>query len=65
MKIKSYLSDVFSLTGQSLIELFINREAITLERVQECMDLHVKASAEDLTLVLDGKNEHNRSNAVR
>lgn len=55
IKLTSYLSDIFSKTGQALLGLFINGEILTLERVQACMHGGVKASAQDLLLSMEGK----------
>lgn len=55
IKLTSYLSDIFSKTGQALLRLFINGEVISLEAVTECMHGKVKAQPSDLLLAMDGK----------
>ncbi|MDB0579428.1 IS110 family transposase [Salinicoccus roseus] len=55
IKLTGYLSDIFSKTGQSLLQLFINGEALTLETVSACLHGRVKASPEDILAAMDGK----------
>jgi len=55
IKLTGYLSDIFSKTGQSLLQMFIDGEVLTLESVQSCMRGPVKASPEDLLSAMDGK----------
>lgn len=55
IKLTGYLSDIFSKTGQSLLQLFINGEVLTLESVEYCLHPRVKASAEDILQAMDGK----------
>ena len=55
IKLTSYLSDIFSVSGQALLELFIHGEVLTLEKVQACLHGRVKASSEDILLAMDGK----------
>ena len=55
IKLTSYLSDVFGTTGQALLELFINGEALTLEAVDSCRHGKVKATSDQLLKALDGK----------
>lgn len=55
IKLTGYLSDIFSKTGQALLELFINGEILTLERVESCRHGRVKATAQDLLEAMDGK----------
>lgn len=56
IKLTSYLSDIFSKTGQALLSLFFTGEPITIERILPCMFGHtLKASAEDFLKALDGK----------
>lgn len=55
IKLTGYLSDIFSKTGQALLELFIDGESLTLERVAACLHGSVKASAQDILTAMDGK----------
>lgn len=55
IKLTGYLSDIFSKTGQALLQLFIDGEVLTLERVKACIHGQVKASASDLLAAMDGK----------
>lgn len=55
IKLTSFLTDIYGTTGLRLIELFVNGEVLTLERVETCRYGRVKASAEDLLLAMDGK----------
>lgn len=55
IKLTGYLSDIFSKTGQALLQLFIDEEKLSIDRVKACMHKHVKASAEDLLTAMDGK----------
>ena len=54
IKLTSYLSDVFSKTGQALLKLFINGETIDVESVIPCM----KASPEELIEKLTDEIQH-------
>ena len=45
IKLTSYLSDVFSKTGQALLKLFIDGESINVESVIPCIQKRVKAIA--------------------
>lgn len=55
IKLTSYLSDIFSKTGQALIQLFIDGEILSIDRVEACRHKQVKASAEDLLTAMDGE----------
>jgi len=55
VKLTSYLSDIYGVTGLRLINLFVNGEVLTLQTVEACRHGRVKASAEDLLLAMDGK----------
>lgn len=55
IKLTSYLSDIFSKTGQSLLMLFINGELIDYDNVTACIHKHVKASPEELMEAMNGK----------
>ena len=56
IKLTSYLSDIFSKTGQALLSLFFTGEPITIERILPCMfGSTLKASPEDFLQALDGK----------
>lgn len=50
IKLTSYLSDIFSKTGQALLNLFINGETIS-----SCIHKRVKASPEELLEAMNGK----------
>ena len=55
IKLTSYLSDIFSKTGRSLLKLFINGESINVESVIPCIQKRVKASPEELVEAMEGK----------
>ena len=55
IKLTSYLSDIFSKTGPSLLTLFINGELIDYDNVTACIHKHVKASPEELMEAMNGK----------
>lgn len=55
IKLTSYLSDIFTKTGQALLEVFINGEVIQLETVQRCLHGNVKATAEELLKAMNGR----------
>ena len=55
IKLTSYLSDIFSKTGQSLLTLFINGELIDYDNVTACIHKHVKANPEELMEAMNGK----------
>ena len=55
IKLMSYLSDVFSKTGQALLTLFVNGEAIDSESVASCIHRRIKASPEELGEAMNGK----------
>lgn len=55
IKLTSYLSDIFSKTGQALLKLFINGETINVESVIPCIQKRVKASPEELVEAMEGK----------
>ena len=55
IKLTSYLSDIFSKTGQALLKLFINGETIDVESVIPCIQKRVKASPEELAEAMEGK----------
>lgn len=55
IKLSSYLSDIFSKTGQALLKLFINGETIDIESVIPCIQKRVKASPEELVETMEGK----------
>ena len=48
IKLTSYLSDIFSKTGQELLSLFINGETIDDDTICSCIHKLVKASPEEL-----------------
>lgn len=54
-KLTSYLSDIFSKTGQYLLTLFINEEVIDCDNVIPYVHKHVKASPEELAKAMNGK----------
>jgi len=55
IKLTSYLSDIFSKTGQALLKLFIDGETINVESVIPCIQKRVKASPEELVEAMEGK----------
>ncbi|WP_395537107.1 IS110 family transposase [Klebsiella pneumoniae] len=55
IKLTGYLSDIFSKTGQALLQLFIDGEVLSIERVEACRHGRVNASAQDLLTAMDGK----------
>lgn len=55
IKLTSYLSDIFSKTGQALLNLFIEGEIIELESVTSCIHKRVKASPEEIVEAMEGK----------
>ncbi|MFU2194967.1 IS110 family transposase [Streptococcus pluranimalium] len=55
IKLTSYLSDIFSKTGQALLTLFINEETIDVDTISSCIHKRVKASPEELLEAMNGK----------
>lgn len=55
IKLTGYLSDIFSKTGQALLQLFIDGEVLSIGRIEACKHGRVKASAQDLLEAMDGK----------
>ena len=55
IKLTSYLSDIFSKTGLTLLNLFINSETLDLESVTTWVHGQVKATSEQLLEVMQGK----------
>lgn len=55
IKLTGYLSDIFGVSGQALLELFINGEVLTIESVTACLHFSVKSSPEDILQAMDGK----------
>jgi transposase len=55
IKLTSYLSDIFSKTGQALLTLFINGEIIDRDSVTACIHKHIKASPQELVEAMNGK----------
>ncbi|HFI0647451.1 TPA: IS110 family transposase [Streptococcus suis] len=55
IKLTSYLSDIFSKTGQALLTLFINGERIDVNTVSSCINRKVKASPDQLVEAMNGK----------
>lgn len=55
IKLTSYLSDIFSKTGQALLKLFIDGETINVASVIPCIQKRVKASPEELVEAMEGK----------
>ncbi|WP_438477983.1 IS110 family transposase [Streptococcus pluranimalium] len=55
IKLTSYLSDIFSKTGQALLNLFINGETIDVDMISSCIHKRVKASPEELLEAMNGK----------
>ncbi|WP_228376831.1 IS110 family transposase [Streptococcus suis] len=54
IKLTSYLSDIFSKTGQALLTLFINGERIDVNTVSSCINRKVKASPDQLVEAMNG-----------
>jgi len=52
-KLTSYLSDIFSKTGQYLLTLFINEEVIDCDNVIPYVHKHVKVSPEELAKAIE------------
>jgi hypothetical protein len=55
IKLTSYLSDIFSKTGQALLKLSIDGETVDVESVTPCIHKRVKASPEELVEAMKGK----------
>lgn len=55
IKLTSYLSDIFSKTGQAFLKFYINGETINVESVIPCIQKRVKASPEELVEAMEGK----------
>ena len=55
IKLTSYLSDIFSKTGQALLKLFIDGETINVESVIPCIQKRVKTSPEELVEAMKEK----------
>lgn len=54
IKLTSYLTDIFGKTGRAYIDLLLNGECITLEKVEELRHKTIHASAQQLIEALDG-----------
>ena len=65
IKLTSYLSDIFSKTGQALLKLLINGETINVESVIPCIQKRVKASPEELVEATEGKLSLERPLSLR
>lgn len=55
IKLTSYLTDVFGVTGQTLLSIFINGEVITLETIKASMRKGIKALPSELLAAMDGR----------
>ncbi|HEO7959105.1 TPA: IS110 family transposase, partial [Streptococcus agalactiae] len=55
IKLTSYLSDIFSKTGQALLALFVNGVVIDETSILVCIQKRVKASPEELLEAMNGK----------
>jgi len=55
IKLTTYLTDIYGATGRSFMNLLLDGEVITLEKVTELRHGRVKASAQQLLDSLDGK----------
>ena len=55
IKLTSYLSDIFSKTGQALLKFYINGETINVESVIPCIQKRVKTSPEELVEAMKEK----------
>lgn len=54
IKLTSFLSDIYGKTGRALIDLLINGEKVTEERITPIVNQRVKASLTDLVESMDG-----------
>lgn len=57
IKLTTYLSNVFGVTGQKLLQIMIDGEPMTLDKVKDAMDIQgkrFKASPEQILASLDG-----------
>ena len=55
IKLTSYLSDIYGLTGMALLEMFINGEVITEETDLPKIHGRIKATVDQLVEAMDGK----------
>lgn len=55
IKLSSHLTDIFGVTGRSFLDLLVNGEVITIERIEELRKANIKASSEQILASLDGK----------
>ena len=54
IKLSSAVTDIMGLSSRKLLELVTSDHPVTLERVEQCMKGHLKASAEELLLSMEG-----------
>jgi transposase len=54
IKLKSFISDVFGVAGSKFVELLMNGEVITMEKVQAIMTKRLKATPEEIYESLQG-----------
>lgn len=54
IKLSGSVTDIMGLSSRNLLGLVTSAHPITLERVEQCMKGHLKASAEELLLSLEG-----------
>ncbi|MDL2232369.1 transposase [Ruminococcaceae bacterium OttesenSCG-928-L11] len=54
IKLSSTVTDIMGLSARNLLELVTSNQSVTLERVEACMKGHLKASADELLLSLEG-----------
>ncbi|WP_075201846.1 IS110 family transposase [Floricoccus tropicus] len=55
IKLTSCLSDIFSKTGQKLLNLFINGEIINIDNITTCMHGRIKATSKEILEAMNGK----------
>jgi len=54
IKLSGMVTDIIGLSARNLLGLVTSNQPITLERVEECMKGHLKSSAQELLLSLEG-----------
>lgn len=54
IKLSGTVTDIMGLSARNLLSLLTSNETVTLERVEACMKGHLKASADELLLSLEG-----------
>ena len=59
IKLTSYLSDIFGVTGMKLMNLLLNGEAINVDTITPLMHGRMKATAEEIVEALNGRLSKN------